>query len=110
MPCYDCKYYTGEDYISCGVDPITAANSPELGCRDWEPTQLEEQYWELLVNPPHVDAEQIGWVPVDGWQQLVCELFVEDDEEDELEIALALSDYEAGDFMTFEEYDANRIS
>ena len=110
MPCYDCRFYTGEDYLACGVDPITAANSPELGCRDWEPTQLAEQYWELLVNPPHVDAEQIGWVPVDGWQQLVCELFVEDDEEDKLEIALALSDYEAGDFMTFEEYDANRIS
>ena len=110
MSCFDCRFYTGEDYLACGVDPITAANSPELGCRDWEPTQLAEQYGELLVNPPHVDAEQIGWVPVDGWQQLVCELFVEDDEEDELEIALALSDYEAGDFVTFQEYDANRIS
>ena len=110
MSCFDCRFYTGEDYLACGVDPITAANSPELGCRDWQPTQLEEQYWELLVNPPHVDAEQIGWVPVDGWKQLVCELFVVFDEEDELEIALALSDYEAGDFVTFEEYDANRIS
>ena len=110
MSCYNCRFYTGEDYLACGVDPITASSSPKEGCRDWQPTQLEEQYWELLVNPPHVDAEQIGWVPITGWQQLVCELFVEDDEEDELEISLALADYEAGDFVTFEEYDANRIS
>ena len=74
MSCYNCRFYTGEDYLACGVDPITASSSPEEGCRDWQPTQLEEQYWELLVNPPHLDDVQIGWVPVDGWQQLVCHL------------------------------------
>ena len=110
MSCFDCRFYTGEDYLACGVDPITAANSPELGCRDWQANPNPWGFLDLLVNPPHVDAEQNGWVPITGWQQLVCELFVEDDEEDELEIALALSDYEAGDFVTFEEYDANRIS
>ena len=110
MPCYDCKYYTGEDFLACGVDPITAATSPEEGCREWEQNPNPWGFWEVLLNPPHVDSVQIGWVPINGWQELVCELFDEDEDDDQLEISLAIADYEAGDFLTFEEYDANRIS
>lgn len=72
MSCFDCRFYTGEDYLACGVDPITAANSPELGCRDWQPNPNPWGFWELLVNPPHIDDVQIGWVPINGWEQLVC--------------------------------------
>ena len=72
MSCFDCRFYTGEDYLACGVDPITAANSPELGCRDWQPNPNPWGFWEVLVNSPHVDDVQIGCVPINGWEQLVC--------------------------------------
>ena len=36
MSCFDCRYFTGLEILPCGVDPIAAANSPELGCRDWQ--------------------------------------------------------------------------
>ena len=70
MSCFDCKYFTGEDYLACGVDPITAANSPELGCRDWEQNPNPWGFWEVLLNPPHVDDIQIGWVPINGWRKI----------------------------------------
>lgn len=72
MSCFDCRFYTGEDFLACGVDPITAANSPELGCRDWQPIPNPWGFWEVLLNPPHVDDVQIGWVPINGWEQLCC--------------------------------------
>ena len=37
MSCFNCKMYSYESALLCGWDPITAANSPELGCRDIEP-------------------------------------------------------------------------
>ena len=37
MTCYNCKMYSYESALPCGWDPITAAQSPELGCRDMEP-------------------------------------------------------------------------
>ena len=37
MSCFNCRMYSYESALLCGWDPITAANSPELGCRDIEP-------------------------------------------------------------------------
>ena len=72
MSCFDCRFYTGEDYLACGVDPITASSSPEEGCRDWQANPNPWGFWEILVNPPHVDDIQIGCVPINGWEQLCC--------------------------------------
>lgn len=74
MSCFDCRFYTGEDFLSCAVNSDVAANSPELGCWDWQPNPNPWGFWEILVNAPHVDDVQIGSVPVQGWQQLLCHL------------------------------------
>ena len=73
MSCFDCRFYTGEDYLACGVDPITAATSPEEGCRDWQPIPNPWGFWEWLIQPPHVDHIQIGCVPINGWELIVCD-------------------------------------
>ena len=88
MSCFNCRFYTGENFLACGVDPITASSSPEEGCRDWQPDPNPWGFWEVLVNPPHVDDVQIGWVPIDGWQQLACPIndLIYEDEDFRLEV------------------------
>ena len=74
MSCFKCRFYTGENFLACGVDPITASSSPEEGCRDWQPNPNPWGFWELLINCPHVDDVEIGSVPIDGWNLLLCDL------------------------------------
>ena len=50
MSCKKCAFFTGEDFLPCAVDPVTATSSPEEGCRDWQQkeevkyTETEEFY------------------------------------------------------------------
>ena len=44
MSCFDCRFYTGEDYLPCTVDRITAAKSPDLGCLQWLPRKTQSCY------------------------------------------------------------------
>ena len=46
MNCKNCAFFTGEDFLPCAVDPVTATNSPEEGCRDWQ-QKREEKYVEV---------------------------------------------------------------
>ena len=45
--CYGCKFYSGEKFLACAVDPVTAATSPEEGCKDWEPAQFT--FWDVAL-------------------------------------------------------------
>jgi len=73
--CYKCRFYTGEDLVACGWNPHIAANSPNEGCWEFQPDPNPWGFWEwMLLNPPHVDNVQIGWVPIDGWREMVCSI------------------------------------
>ena len=49
MRCFKCKYYSGELFLSCAIDPITAATSPREGCRNWEP-KGEDDYQPVVLR------------------------------------------------------------
>jgi len=62
MSCFDCRYYTGLEILPCGVNPVTAASSPEEGCSDWQPS--------LGDNYKPVDLEVTGgslYQPPQAW-------------------------------------------
>ena len=74
MSCFDCRYYTGEDYLACGVDPVTAASSPEEGCRDWQPVDDNYRPVDLEVtgaeyHPPQAWLERNQPEPERFWHK-----------------------------------------
>ena len=70
MSCFYCRYYTGLQILPCGVDPITAANSPELGCRDWEggdPLEFDVfEDFEQLSDIHLVDPECLSSIELEA--------------------------------------------
>jgi len=56
MSCFNCRYYTGLQILPCGVDPITAASSPEEGCREWQPYDDGDDY-----TPTNLEVRGRPW-------------------------------------------------
>ena len=62
MSCFECRFYSGEGLLPCAVNPFTATDSPELGCREWEPKpkpQPQPQPQLPLPQPPQPQTHEI---------------------------------------------------
>ena len=93
MPTRDCRlcvYYIWEfePSLLCALDPITAANSPEEGCRDWQEDKFLDKEGvvikEIVVDDYYDTSTSVqrykligGYaiaVSIDGWKYLTCRI------------------------------------
>ena len=59
MSCFNCVFYSGEGLLPCAVNPSTATDSPEEGCKDWEPTPNPTPIQPPLPPQPSYDIKDV---------------------------------------------------